>query len=962
MAAKQTVTNQINSVNTSFCIHQFIKSEQSLEDLNALIALCSKNGNEILVTDKALKNIPETYHNNVILVDETSISNLKFDSIVPIVLPLEIDLTIVAKWITQASKQIKPNKIIFANGKFSDKLNILSKNIAYWSNFWPKLFSGVDANLSHSELYVIPVALFKSICLEKKIYKAWEMASYADKNNLLDTCNFDYKNKYFRIFDGARSIPSSFILGIKSTITSYTKTELKTNTWLDINSIQYKKTFGIISILLLVVMCIISFDYNVTWDEPNHNNYSKDVVKYYSSFGGDTTIFDHQKKGHQDYYTNNFYGMSIDVVSAGINSFIGLKNDYHIRHLLITLVGFLSILFTALTVRLFAGWLPACLTVIAMTFSPSYFGHCFNNPKDIPFAAGYIMALYYIIKLLMELPNPKHQTKVMLAFSIGFAISIRVQGVLGFVYLGLAMLLYWIFIQFKQKDKKFLHFLKIGLVISVSAYFLGILLWPYALRHPLTGPLNAIKEFSNFAYLTYYELFEGVRQYIKPWYYEPKIIMLTTPVIVLVGFGIGLLFGWIKKDKIKLIALFVLLFATFFPTFFTIYKKSYLYNGWRHFIFIYPSLMVIAMLGWTTLVQFINAQKVKVIVLSIIALTFIKPAIWSIANHPYQYMYFNEIAGGVKGAHGNYELDYWNQTPREAFAWLVKNRPEILKGNLRVSSNNIGESLKTYVPGSENVMYKWTREYEWANDDWKYAIWTSRTLSKSQIQGKNWPPKGTIYEVKVDGVTIAAVVESKNNYSHLAHQYLKKNNGDSALLFYQKAYEYNPLDEEYARGVAEAYKLKQNVDSALLFYKKALELRDGNYEAYYGIAECYYAKATVNPANPDKNLINKAIENFETASKYKENFSGVYYYLSEIYLGLDNKEKALENYALFFEYGQVNQQIYERMTQTLQAMGYKDIDAEPYYYLYNKAVEEKNDKKANMYLEFHNQVMSSSKK
>ena len=125
---------------------------------------------------------------------------------------------------------------------------------------------------------------------------------------------------------------------------------------------------------------------------------------------------------------------------------------------------------------------------------------------------------------------------------------------------------------------------------------------------------------------------------------------------------------------------------------------------------------------------------------------------------------------------------------------------------------------------------------------------------------------------------------------------------------------------------------------------------------------CYYAKATVNPESPDKNLINKAVENFETASKYKENFSGVYYYLSEIYLGLDNKEKALENYALFFEYGQVNQQIYERMTQTLQAMGYKDIDAEPYYYLYNKAVEEKNDKKANMYLEFHNQVMSSSKK
>jgi tetratricopeptide (TPR) repeat protein len=311
--------------------------------------------------------------------------------------------------------------------------------------------------------------------------------------------------------------------------------------------------------------------------------------------------------------------------------------------------------------------------------------------------------------------------------------------------------------------------------------------------------------------------------------------------------------------------------------------------------------VALSVLGWYWLVQLFKNEKVKLVVLGVVAITFLKPGIWSIANHPYEYMYFNEIAGGIKGANGEYETDYWNQTPRAAFEWLVKNQPEILNGKLRVSSNNIQEALKTFVPEGKDVMYKWTREYEWANDDWTYAIWTTRTLSKNQILDGYWPPKGTIHEIKVDGVTIAAVVKAANNYSFRGHEYLKKNRGDSAFYFYQLANAYNPKEEEYVRGMANALKGTMQLDSSMMFYKKAIEMRDGNYEAYQSLGELYYYKAMqANQTNPDKKMVDLAFENLGLAFKYKKNTSAPLM-MGEIKLALNQAEEARTYFYKFLE-------------------------------------------------------------
>lgn len=918
MASKQNSSDKAtgNGTNTAVYIARIKKDNNSEDDLKDLAEICSKSNNPL--TLYVSSKLPT--ENLLGLENEGKINILQGDNfpddiknVAPLSLPLSNEPNLICKWIINSSKHFNGSNMVIANGKNNSKSDFLQKYLVYCSNFFPKLFIGSNANLNTCEAVILSKDDFSELVQNKGINDAWQLAALAEKADMATLVPFEYGKNDFKFGDGFKSLIKGKLAGFKALFNSFVKAPsigMAPGNWTDVNHSGYKRLFGISATILMLLMAWISFDYNITWDEPNHNTFAKDVLKYYTSGGSDTTMFDFTDKNHRDYHTNVYYGMSIDVFSAAVNEVIGASNEFATRHFFNALVGFFCILFAALTVRLFAGWLPALITLLALVCSPSFFGHCFNNPKDIPFAAGYIMAIYYLLRMLKELPNPRHQTKIMLAIAIGFSISIRAGGLLLLFYLALAALMQLLLVSSTNKNtdkgKLFTKYFKLFGIVALFGYLLGILMWPYALRQPLTGAIKALKEFEKFSYLTYYELFEGTRQFIKPWYYEPKLIMITAPLTVLGGFVLGTLLGWFKQSKQNLLLLSLLFFMTLFPAVYAIYKGSYVYNGWRHFIFIYPSLAAIAMIGWAKLASLIRNTKASLAVLMLVAVTFVKPGIWSILNHPYQYMYFNEIVGGVKGAAGEYELDYWNQTPREAFKWLIENHPEVLNGDVKVNSNNIQESLKTFVPKGKDVKYAWTREYEWADNDWKYAIWTNRTLSKSQIKNGYWPPKGTIYEVKVDGVTVAAVVKADNDYSALGKRYLKKNMADSALYFYEKAYAYNPMEEEYARGVANACKMAGKSDSAIMFFKKAIELRDGNYEAYNSLGEIYFYKSYgKSKSNVDMALMDTAYNYFELAYKNKRNSSATLY-MGEILLYKDKAEEARNSYMTFLSvYGDV---------------------------------------------------------
>ena len=48
----------------------------------------------------------------------------------------------------------------------------------------------------------------------------------------------------------------------------------------------------------------------------------------------------------------------------------------------------------------------------------------------------------------------------------------------------------------------------------------------------------------------------------------------------------------------------------------------------------------------------------------------------TIKLHPYQYIYYNSLVGGVNGAARQYELDYWGTSFKEAAEYINQNAPK----------------------------------------------------------------------------------------------------------------------------------------------------------------------------------------------------------------------------------------------------------------------------------------------
>lgn len=665
------------------------------------------------------------------------------------------------------------------------------------------------------------------------------------------------------------------------------------------NNSIYRLLLFTVFLLSLVVLPILSFNYGATWDEKLHSDYGREVVNEFPDGWFDNTIYEkpiHAIDGMKS------YSASFDVVVAFIHQYIPSAGLYELRHFFNTFFGVFLFLFCALIAKEFGGWRAGFITFLLILFSPSLFGQIFNNPKDIPFATGFAMGVLYLIRYFKQLPNPNLKTQIYLILSIALAISIRPPGFILIAFYAMVMFVHWLlYLKTKEKKSQFIKYAFQFAGISIISYILGILLWPFGLQDPINNPLAALTELSNFGQLTAYQIFEGSRQYIKPWYYIPKYLLITTPFIVLLGFPIGFLaFFKLKGNKTKLLLVFVL-FVALFPVIYGISKDSYLYNGWRHFLFIYGPLIVFSGLGFEMLLRIIKGKAGSFIVYGLLILGLGKVTLWQIQNHPYEYMYFNEIVGGTAGAAGDYETDYWCQTPKKAIEWLAKNE---VKGDkkVRVKTNNETNSLQYYAnQHSDSIQIVWSREYEWQKDQWDYAIWTSRTLSKNQIEDKNiWPPKGTIHTIDVDGFPMAAIVKRENNSAQKGIAAMSAQNYLLALEEFKKAMEYDPYDEEVVRRIGLIYKAMNNYPEALKYLDKARKLRDENYEALEAIGEIKVFQSEQARQQGNNTLANKlkndAKSFFQYTLKYKTNYSTANYYLGTIFLGEGNYLEAIENF------------------------------------------------------------------
>lgn len=290
---------------------------------------------------------------------------------------------------------------------------------------------------------------------------------------------------------------------------------------------------------------------------------------------------------------------------------------------------------------------------------PRYFADLHNNMKDAPQAAAFALAIYLFWRLVRH-KRLKDLVFASLAFAIAFNTKVNTLMVPGIVGI------WWIL----QKDK-----MKPVLVLSyfVLAPVFAFLLWIPFWQHPIERLLYMFRFFldntQNLEVLYFGTIYKSAIN--VPWHYPLGYLAVTTPVPTLVFFLIGLmwLIWQIRKNKN---GLFLILWF-FLPLLRYFNPKIGVIDGIRHFEEVVFPLCAIAAVGAVTLLRRIkNITIIKVI--TIIAIIMLIKDI--VLFHPYQISYFNELVGGIRGAQGKFDLEYWGTSQKAAMRWINENAPK----------------------------------------------------------------------------------------------------------------------------------------------------------------------------------------------------------------------------------------------------------------------------------------------
>ncbi len=449
--------------------------------------------------------------------------------------------------------------------------------------------------------------------------------------------------------------------------------------------------------LLALGQLLVVRDYGVSWDEPDHNDYGQLVARFYASGGRELP---------DDPYLH-LYGAAFDAPASvlGSASPLGL---WRTRHLLNAVVGWLGILGAWACARALAGEGAAFWAAALLSLTPVWWGHMFNNPKDIPFAAGYVWSLALLLRFLAAWPAVSVRFATMLGVVMGLTMGVRVGGVLLLGYLALAT----IGPAAGPDDPRIRRAAGPAAGAAALSWMVMLLCWPYALLRPLSWPVEALTKFMHYAPLKFAVIFRGESYPATdlPWSYLPRylLVMLPEPLLLLLAGGlVACLIAFLRGTRpSRAVATRwgLVILSALLPVGLVIAGRSVVYNGLRHMLFVLPPL---AVLGGAAMAAFagrlaLRPAAVRVAAWGALAAWLGWHLVVAVRIHPYQYMQYNAFAGGLKGALYNYELDYWGNSYPEALSRLeARLAAEAPPGRRwRIASCGADRAFRADLPGA----------------------------------------------------------------------------------------------------------------------------------------------------------------------------------------------------------------------------------------------------------------------
>jgi hypothetical protein len=370
------------------------------------------------------------------------------------------------------------------------------------------------------------------------------------------------------------------------------------------------------------------------------------------------------------------------------------------------------------------------------------------NPKDIPFALFYFLSLVTIALWDRVFPNGRFRWLI-LGVLFGLTIASRVLGFTLFPLLALYDVALWRM----ESDANTLFGKWIAKKLFgwmgtlVLSQFICVLVWPflgmdYWQNLPVVLTLSA-RFPPKFTFLFMGGMADSLTY---PWFYLPLLISLMTPLFILAFFGGALAqIRRLIQEPLYLLVLAALVLNL--GLYFLLHPA--IYDGLRHFLFLLPLIAVISAMGF---IGFFKGKRWDLWRKGAMGLTLfsvLMTLVQLVRLHPYEYVYFNELAGGFPGAYGRYETDYWAASIKEAVQWLKANEIKDPTKPVMVYSDGNPYQAKAYFEGK---MY-----FEPRKSEADYAIIMTRAGFKPDALEL---PK-VIHRVEREGTPLSFVVKLK---------------------------------------------------------------------------------------------------------------------------------------------------------------------------------------------------------
>ena len=438
---------------------------------------------------------------------------------------------------------------------------------------------------------------------------------------------------------------------------------------------------------VLVLGLATAADYGITTDEFIFNGYGPRALAWYTSGFSDRSLYDH--------FDVMLYGPWFQILVAIAQS-LGLAHPFETRHAVTFVIGLSGIAALLPIGRIAVGRWAGFIAIVLCLTTGQLYGHLFFNPNDVPFLAAMTWTTLAVM-IMARGEVPSWGATIMAGVLTGLAIATRFGGILSQAYLAGAMALCVLDLALRTGGgAKAAIFAIAGRTAAALAigWATTIALWPLLQTANPIEQFKSVYDQQSFLYVDFEFPHWGqiVSSHALPWHYLPGQLLARLPEAFIALLAIALLFGaarlailiarcvtrWRRLGPAGLLApmrllarsrgLMVVIVAALGPPIFIVIKQAVIFDGLRHVLFILPPLALLAAWGLLRLTPLII--RFPVVATAVAAAHLITTVPVMVALHPYEYIAMNSFTGGVSGAYGRFDLDYWSAAATEALRRL----------------------------------------------------------------------------------------------------------------------------------------------------------------------------------------------------------------------------------------------------------------------------------------------------